>query len=808
MKIFISYSFKEMSKIKNLGLLDSLSNSNPAKHPIQTGLQLKDNLVRILRKQFCATVFDYFTDFDVDFGWQYYKEQLNQSEIVVFLLGKSLSKGQQKEFEIINEKRRANILKDQKPSIFVYNITDKNHPHKIVASYKTLCEKAGGIIQFSDFFTSRNSLFKHVGKCSDGLPYDPYLFDYEKTILNVYNKIYFFNTIKPEFVKSNFHTEYLREKDRIQMIVNNGFPEEWPQVKTNGLFTNVKNRMPNLILDKVGKPRDFKTNRVMCDSLTKSHSEFEYLKWIDPEKDKINREMFYCPLKTEFTFPEAGPRKEIVSPISIIRKNGNSKQPKKFRVGIVVSGGTAPGINAVINGIVQRHFLYYDSDPFRNSYKKDERKNQSSKYDLEIIGFRQGLSPLTTEPEQLDQDFFEEYTRLLYDSRDRKDSDISRSSERKYRVTSKYIDKQGSILEVGRHEDLINSTQRLKLLNNILTNLKNNQIRILYIIGGEGSMKAARALSQLADNNKNVYNELSIIAIPKTIDNDVLWIWHTFGFQSAVNKATEFIDTISYELNANNRIGVVQLYGSFSGYVVSHAVLGSKSNTCDMAIIPELDFSIKSVAERVNENLQKYKKSMVVISETTFPVDIQDHYEGESYHLSEYEKGLIKKAIEIYNEGKSRVATRILIETSGNIDNQGTKLSIENEEGRKELQRKYYIGKSYKDLSHAILKLIANYLQSNCTGKPHGSEVLICEPKHLIRDVPPSPIDIIFGSRLATLAVDNALAGYKDFMISQWLTEFCLVPLELVVLGCKKIHKDGIFWKSVIAKTSQPENLL
>ncbi len=44
-------------------------------------------------------------------------------------------------------------------------------------------------------------------------------------------------------------------------------------------------------------------------------------------------------------------------------------------------------------------------------------------------------------------------------------------------------------------------------------------------------------------------------------------------------------------------------------------------------------------------------------------------------------------------------------------------------------------------------------------------------------------------------------------MISQWLTEYCLIPLDLVVMGRKRIPKDGIFWKSVIAKTGQPENL-
>ena len=78
------------------------------------------------------------------------------------------------------------------------------------------------------------------------------------------------------------------------------------------------------------------------------------------------------------------------------------------------------------------------------------------------------------------------------------------------------------------------------------------------------------------------------------------------------------------------------------------------------------------------------------------------------------------------------------------------------------------------------------------------------EPRHLLRAIPPSCSDIIIGHRLGTLAVDNAMAGYTDFMISQWLTEYVLVPLKLVVLGRKRIPQNGIFWKSVLAKTGQP----
>jgi 6-phosphofructokinase len=86
--------------------------------------------------------------------------------------------------------------------------------------------------------------------------------------------------------------------------------------------------------------------------------------------------------------------------------------------------------------------------------------------------------------------------------------------------------------------------------------------------------------------------------------------------------------------------------------------------------------------------------------------------------------------------------------------------------------------------------------------------VVTNEPRHLIRSIGPSVSDVVFAQRLGTLAVDNALAGYTDFMVSQWLTEFVLVPLKLVVLGRKRVPEDGIFWKSVLAKTGQPATLV
>ncbi len=117
-------------------------------------------------------------------------------------------------------------------------------------------------------------------------------------------------------------------------------------------------------------------------------------------------------------------------------------------------------------------------------------------------------------------------------------------------------------------------------------------------------------------------------------------------------------------------------------------------------------------------------------------------------------------------------------------------------------------GQTDEHLRTAGLKIVSRGLMQalHDPEDPEWARLRVCtnEPRHLLRTTAPSCTDIIFGNRLGTLAVDNAMAGYTDFMISQWLTEYVLVPLELVVLGRKRIPVDGMFWKSVRAKTGQP----
>jgi len=277
--------------------------------------------------------------------------------------------------------------------------------------------------------------------------------------------------------------------------------------------------------------------------------------------------------------------------------------------------------------------------------------------------------------------------------------------------------------------------------------------------------------------------DVSIVGIPKTMDNDILWVWKPFGFESAVIKASEVINQISWEIKSNPKLAIVQLFGSFSGFVASHAVLGSRAQNCDLVLIPELSFSIKKVCNLILNKLKTYRQSLVVLAECAFPNDLMEYLHQPGIPLSEDEK----KSLEIANN---------LFRTGG-INS---------------LRNKFGATKDYDVWSSPLLKLIIHVLEEYAVKPARNQGISIGKtitnkPQHLVRSIHPSPIDIIHAERLGFLAVDSAMAGCTDFMISQWLTEYCLVPLALVTMGSKQIPIQGTFWKSVIAKTGQDKNL-
>jgi 6-phosphofructokinase 1 len=569
---------------------------------------------------------------------------------------------------------------------------------------------------------------------ADDLPYNPHLFSYEKDIIE-----YFIDKVRlgDDLFAKEPSSQQQHKYEQLRRKWLEGCPAKWPEV----VHWNEQQIQNKLDQNDVGKFRSTDA-RVVVAALTNYHK----------SRDEDGAILESCMIREGLCFPEAGPRESLYFPST----------PRGLRVAVLVSGGIAPGINAVIDGIAQRHYAYASVHG----------------YEAQVYGFKNGFRAF----DNLDQSYCMLATRE------------HQFPARPELVTSDHANEGGSMLGTSRVEELIDIGSRQTGLEHIVAQLFAWGIDILYIIGGDGSMKAAHAIwsvAQALSKARDLARRLSVVAIPKTMDNDILWMWQSFGFLSAVEKAREVIDHLATEVKSNPRLCVVQLFGSDSGFVVSHAVLASRTGHCDVALIPEVEFSMRGLAKYLKMKMcmrqERIPYGLVVMAETAIPTDAM-HYvneKGEIYKigLNDEEKNAIEEFEEIRKKGK-----RIQGQTSDLLRNAGLKI-----------------------VSRGLHKLLpSNEIQMGIPFAPdwHQLRVFTNEPRHLLRAIPPSCSDIIIGNRLGTLAVDNALAGYTDFMISQWLTEYVLVPLKLVVLGRKRIPDPGIFWKSVLAKTGQPAKLV
>ncbi len=596
-----------------------------------------------------------------------------------------------------------------------------------------------------------------------GLPVTPNIFDYEKDMVRFYlaSRCYQLINQSPddasaEMLRKEFAGKYrdilnMWPESKVKEILNKGIAVTWPSVQRY----------------------DHKPENPLHKDKFRGEEGESYL--------RVNALLGLDVPGNPLTFLEAGPRPKVALP-----------WPGRLslNVAIVVSGGIAPGINAVIDAIVQRHFAY--------------RKAANNAYALQIFGLKNGLlaidpnSPLNLHVRQLSP------------------SD-----------TIEHATRGGSILGTSRDPELLSPVpeERHARLAKIVTELQNQSIDILYIIGGDGSMKGAHALWHKANCNAAPPQHpwpMSVVTIPKTMDNDILWVWQSFGFLSAVQEAREIIERLHTEVRSNPRLGIVQFFGSGSGFVVSHAVLAAATGHATLALIPEVEFTVLGVAKYIKQRLwksadphgldsenpaapidQSIPHGLIVMAETAIPLDALECL------------GLHKKLPKGLEHFYEEAATRL---RPSDKEEQAIRDFFAN--GRRvQGQTDDYLRSLGVKLLHELLPVFLQHPRLNELipqperpgwDEPKWTKLRMVrnEPRYLVRALEPSTSDIINGQRLGILAVDAAMAGFTDCMVSQWLTEFSIVPLELVVLGRKRIPSSGMFWKSVTDKTRQPDDLV
>ena len=221
-------------------------------------------------------------------------------------------------------------------------------------------------------------------------------------------------------------------------------------------------------------------------------------------------------------------------------------------IGVLTGGGDCPGLNAVIRAVV------------RSAYQKG----------VLVLGIKNGWKGL------VNADTIE----LTMDS------------------VSGILPRGGTILGTSRTNPYKNPEQ----LKNISDNFKSLRLEALIAIGGEDTLGVANRLMK----DKHITN---IVGVPKTIDNDLSATDFTFGFDTAVNIATEAIDRLHTTAESHHRIMIVEVMGRHAGWIALYSGLASGA---DVILIPELLIDLKEVCDILNKRHARGKGfSIVVVAE-------------------------------------------------------------------------------------------------------------------------------------------------------------------------------------------------
>jgi 6-phosphofructokinase 1 len=360
--------------------------------------------------------------------------------------------------------------------------------------------------------------------------------------------------------------------------------------------------------------------------------------------------------------------------------------PSKLRCGLVTCGGLCPGLNDIIRAIVLELFYGYGV------------KN--------ICGFKYGL-----------QGFIPKYTHNIMDLKPETVANIHEMG--------------GSILGSSRGPQPIDE---------IVDSLERMNIGILFMIGGDGTLMAA---TRITDTITERGLKISVIGIPKTIDNDIHLVSRSFGFDTAVDVATQAIRSAHNESAAYpNGIGLIKLMGRNSGFIAATAALAQQD--VNFVLVPEVDFDLEGpngFFANLENRLDQRGHAVIVVAEGAG----QKFFENNTTERDE----------------------------SGNV--------------------------RLKDIGFFLKDAIVSYFQDN------GIDVSLkyIDPSYMIRSLPANANDNVFCSFLGRDAVHAGMAGKTKLLLGSWNNHFVHIPMSASAGKRKKIDPRGKLWLSVLGATGQ-----
>lgn len=225
-----------------------------------------------------------------------------------------------------------------------------------------------------------------------------------------------------------------------------------------------------------------------------------------------------------------------------------------MRVGILTSGGDCQALNATMRGLAL------------TLYQQEK--------DVEIIGFKNGYRGLMNGDYQIMQP--DDFIGILDEGGTILGS--SRCPFKKMRVIEDGFDKV---------EAMKKTYKKLKL-------------NCLVVLGGNGSQKSANMLQE---------EGLNVIGLPKTIDNDIWGTDYTFGYQSATDIATRFLEEITTTMKSHSRVAIVEIMGHKVGHICLSAGIAAGA---DIILLPEIPYSIDIIAKKIKEREKQGKLYTII----------------------------------------------------------------------------------------------------------------------------------------------------------------------------------------------------
>ena len=362
--------------------------------------------------------------------------------------------------------------------------------------------------------------------------------------------------------------------------------------------------------------------------------------------------------------------------------------PSKTKAAIVTCGGLCPGINDVIRALVMELHHRYG---VRN-----------------IVGIKygfQGLIPKYGHP------VIELTTDIV--------KDIHTNG--------------GSILSSSRgRQDTGEMVDALKRMN----------VDLLFCVGGDGTMRATEWITEeITRRDQNI----GVIGIPKTIDNDLNLIQKTFGFDTAISESVKVIQCAHIEARGGpNGIGLVKIMGRQSGHIAASAALAQSD--VNFVLIPEVPFDLegeKGLFKAVEKRLRDQAHCVILVAEGA----------GQEY---------------LRQDGHP-----VDTDASGNL-------------------RLLDIGIFLKTTLEGYFRKI-------------GMEVNLkyIDPSYIIRSVPANASDSMYCGALGQYAVHAGMAGKTGMLVGLMKDEYVHIPLKMVSSGTK-VDPVGNVWMRVLEATGQP----